>query len=304
MASGTDYVGPYRLIRQLNSGLRMQVWEAKKDGDPERVVVKVLNDRFRNDKEQLFHLKHEYDVGKILKNENVIQIRDLQTAGKTAYLVMEFFDALNLKQILWQGEKWVIIDLPNIVEGMAKGLAYLHLKGWVHRDIKPDNFLCARTGETKLIDFSLATPIKRGRGLGTMLGMRQKVQGTRSYMSPEQIRGEPLDERADVYSFGCMLFQLVGGKLPFTGVSADDLLNKHLKAPIPTLLSYNNDVHPDFNGLVTRMMAKDREKRPENMTMFLREFKQTRMYQTGKTPTLEMLEAAEKAGKPKRVTFE
>jgi serine/threonine protein kinase len=123
-------------------------------------------------------------------------------------------------------------------------------------------------------------------------------------MSPEQIRGENLDERADVYSFGCMLFQLVGGKLPFTGVNADELLAKHLKSPIPSLMSYNPDVHPDFNALVTRMMAKEKDKRPENMTMFLREFKQTRMYQTGKTPTLESLEAAERAGKPKRVTFE
>jgi serine/threonine protein kinase len=282
----------------------MQVWEAKKDGDPERVVVKVINDRFRNDKEQLGHLKHEYEVGKELKHENVIQIRALQTVGDTAYVVMEYFDAPNLKQILWAGEKWVIIELQKIIEGMAKGLAYLHLKGWVHRDIKPDNFLCSRSCEVKLIDFSIAVKIQRGRGLGQLLGKRMKVQGTRSYMSPEQIRGENLDERSDVYSFGCMLFQLVGGKMPFTGVNADDLLNKHLKGPIPTLLSYNPDVHPDFNGLVTRMMAKDRDKRPENMTMFLREFKQTRMYQTGKTPTLEMLEAAEKAGKPKRVTFE
>jgi serine/threonine-protein kinase len=282
----------------------MQVWEAKKDGDPERVVVKVINDRYRNDKEQLFHLKHEYEVGKELRNENVIEIRALQTVGDTAYLVMAYFDAPNLKQILWTGEKWVIIELQKIIEGMAKGLAYLHLKGWVHRDIKPDNFLCTRQCDVKLIDFSIAVKIRRGRGLGQLLGMRQKVQGTRSYMSPEQIRGENLDERSDVYSFGCMLFQLVGGKMPFTGVNADDLLNKHLKGPIPSLLSHNPDVHPDFNGLVTRMMAKERDKRPENMTMFLREFKQTRMYQTGKTPTLEMLEAAEKAGKPKRVTFE
>jgi serine/threonine protein kinase len=282
----------------------MQVWEAKKDGDPERVVVKVINDRYRHDKEQLMHLKHEYEVGKELRHENVIEIRALQTAGDTAYLVMEYFDAPNLKQILWAGEKWVIIELQKIIEEMAKGLAYLHLKGWVHRDVKPDNFLVSRDCDVKLIDFSLAVKIQRGRGLGQLLGMRQKVQGTRSYMSPEQIRGENLDERSDVYSFGCMLFQLVGGKMPFTGVNADDLLNKHLKGPIPTILSYNPDVHPDFNGLVTRMMSKDREKRPENMPMFLREFKQTRMYQTGKTPTLEMLEAAEKAGKPKRVTFE
>jgi eukaryotic-like serine/threonine-protein kinase len=299
VATGTDYVGPYRLIRQLNSGLRMQVWEAKKDGDPERVVVKAINDRFRNDKEQLQHLKHEYEVGKELRNPHVIEIRELHTSGEIAYLVMEYFDALNLKQHLWQGEMWVTLQLPPIIENMAKGLEYLHRKGWVHRDIKPDNYLVAPDGMAKLIDFSLAVKIKRGRGLGTLLGMRSKVQGTRSYMSPEQIRGEPLDERSDIYSFGCMLFQLVGGKLPYTGANADDLLKKHLTAPIPSLQAQNPDVHPDFAGMVARMMAKTKDKRPENMAMFLREFKQVRMYQTGKAPTEESLAAVERKG-PKR----
>jgi len=81
----------------------MQVWEAKKDGAPERVVVKVINDKYRNDREQLYHLKHEYEVGKDLKHPNVIRMRELQTVGATAYLVMEYFDAPNLKQVLWQG---------------------------------------------------------------------------------------------------------------------------------------------------------------------------------------------------------
>ena len=111
-------------------------------------------------------------------------------------------------------------------------MQYLHEQGWIHRDIKPDNFLVNEEGDVKLIDFALAA--RERKGLGKLFG-RTKVQGTRSYMAPEQIRGKGLDARTDIYSFGCMLYELVSGRLPFTGVSPEELLRKHLYAPIPVL---------------------------------------------------------------------
>jgi serine/threonine protein kinase len=151
----------------------------------------------------------------------------------------------------------------------------MHTKGWIHRDIKPDNFLVGRDGETKLIDFTIAE--KKKSGLGKLF-YRTKVQGTRSYMSPEQIRGQALDERADVYSFGCTLFEATTGKAPYTGSTPNDLLNKHLQASIPSPVAINQNITPEFASLVKRMIAKRPEDRPASMWDFLKEYRVTKVF--------------------------
>jgi serine/threonine protein kinase len=135
--------------------------------------------------------------------------------------------------------------------------------------VKPDNFLVDDDGATKLIDFNLA--IRRQGLLKRLLPGRNKVQGTMSYMSPEQIRGLPVDARADVYSFGCMLHEMVAGKPPYTGVSVHDLLTKHLRSQPPSLEPLDGNVHTSFAKLVQRMIAKDPAQRPESMEALLDE---------------------------------
>src|SRR5690606_33989896 len=120
-----------------------------------------------------------------------------------------------------------VARIDQIIREAAAGLAYVHSQGWIHRDVKPDNFLVNDEGHVKLIDFNIA--IKKPGLLGKLLPTKSKVQGTQSYMSPEQIRGDNIDERADLYSFGCTLHELVCGKPPFTGTTTNDLLNKHLR---------------------------------------------------------------------------
>ncbi len=102
-----------------------------------------------------------------------------------------------------------------------------------------------------------------------MFSGKTKVQGTRSYMSPEQIRGQPLDQRADVYSFGCMVYELLGGKPPFTGSTTNELLNKHLRSPVPPLQASNKNVSDAFAQLAKDMIAKKPEDRPDSMADFL-----------------------------------
>ncbi|MBI2825717.1 MAG: serine/threonine protein kinase [Planctomycetia bacterium] len=277
-----EYIGPYRLLNVVKTGQTSQVWAVISSGQ-ERLAIKILLSEFRRDREHVGYLKQEALVGKTLLHPNVIKVYNFAYDHKNPYLVMEYFPAPNMKEILQQVRAEVAFLMPTIIAAAAEGLAYFNQQGWIHRDIKPDNFLVNLQGDVKLIDFALA---QRKKGmLGRLLGGRSKVQGTRSYMSPEQIRGEPLDERSDIYSFGCTIFHLVSGKPPYTGTSSNDLLTKHLRAPLPALEAQDRNITSDFGDLIRATMAKDPKRRPESMAKFLAEFRTMQMFKVPPSPT-------------------
>jgi serine/threonine protein kinase len=191
---------------------------------------------------------------------------------------MEWFPAPNLKRRIRSKEETdkILHLLPKIIEQAAEGLARMHSLGWVHRDVKPDNFLVNDKGEVKVIDFGLAQKAKRG--LWKLLCPKSKRQGTPSYMSPEQIRCEPLDQRADVYSFGCILYEIFVGNPPFTGSKLDELFQKHLKAPPPALEATERNLTTEFAQLVRRCLAKERAARPDSMEDVLGELRSGKIF--------------------------
>jgi serine/threonine protein kinase len=258
------------------TGQTSQVFEAMHDGERQRYAVKFLLPDLCRDKEQIGYMKNEHLVGTALDNRRIIKVREMGSFEGGPYLVLEFYPHPNLKFYIQQTPEVLLPKLSQVIEQAAEALVYLHAKGWIHRDIKPDNFLVSAEGEVKLIDFALAQ--KRKGGLSALFGGKQKIQGTRSYMSPEQIRGQPLDARADVYSFGCTLHELISGKCPFTGSDTQDLLNKHLRSIPPSLVVSNKNVTPEFAGLVQRMLAKKPADRPESMDTFLREFRAIKLF--------------------------
>ena len=269
-----NYIGTYRQLKMLRQGKTCQIWEAMRDSDHGRCVLKVLRADHRHDRDELGMLKHEYAVAKELHHKNCIQIFEFDIVRGVPFLALEYFDSLNLKQ--WIREPNADRDwLPGIITQASEGIAHLHQQGWIHRDLKPDNLLVNSEAQVKLIDFAIAQ--RPRRGLGRLWGGRGRVQGTRSYMSPEQIRNETLDARSDLYSLGCVVYELVGGKPPFTGANADELLQRHLKAPIPSLLAVSDSVSEEFSELVARTMAKRREERPGSMNEFLALFRKIRV---------------------------
>ncbi len=277
MTKARDFLGPYRLIRLIRAGSACEVWEAIHTKKDERFALKILRPNKRDDKAELAALKHEFQVGSTLTASNrIIKIFQYAIESDAPLLVMELFSELNMKQALRRGPDSLAFMLDKIIEQAAEGLFYLHDKGWIHRDIKPDNFLVSREGETKLIDFQIAT--KKKTGLAKLFSSGGAVQGTRSYMSPEQIRGKHCDERADIYSFGCVLYEAVTAKPPYTGATPNELLTKHLRANIPSPLVINDNVTPEFAAMVRRMMAKDPEQRPSSMYKFLKEFKTIKLF--------------------------
>lgn len=277
MTKVRDFLGSYRLARLIRMGSTCQVWEAIEEGSGDRYALKVLRPDFRENKSEVTFLKNEFEIAKTLNHPNVIKMYDLVLSGHAPFLVLELFSELNLKQALRRGPDSIAYMLDKILQEAAEGLYHMHSKGFVHCDIKPDNFLVSREGETKVIDFTISRKIKKG--IAKLISRRSRsVQGTRSYMSPEQIRGYALDGRSDIYSFGCVFFEAVTGKLPYTGENPNDLLQKHISAPIPSPLVANENVTTEFADLVRAMMAKKPEDRPETMWELLKTLRVTRIF--------------------------
>jgi serine/threonine-protein kinase len=272
-----DYVGRYRLLNLLRSGKTCQVWEVIDDVAGERLAIKLLLSDFRRNREEVGYMRHEFEVGNKLHHPRVITIRDFGVNRDNVYLAMELFPAPNIKQVIQQHFDTIAPLAHRSITQAAEGLAYFHEQGWIHRDIKPDNFLMKPTGEVKLIDFALAQR-RRGGFLRFFSRTSTKIKGTRSYMAPEQIRGQSLDERADIYSLGCTIFELLAGKPPFTGGTTAELLNKHLKAAPPSLQSVTRNASDGITQLLKRMMAKLPKARPRDCNEFLQEFRSIEVF--------------------------
>ncbi|MFO0927477.1 MAG: serine/threonine-protein kinase [Gemmataceae bacterium] len=257
-----EIIGGYRLQNLLMTGQTSQVWEVVEVASHRHFAMKLLLPEHINNAEHRGMLLHEANVGKQLAHGNIIRIVNFNKDPKNPYFVMEFFPSGSLKVRLMKKQTDFIREHAlSIFKQAATGFAYMHASGWVHRDVKPDNLLVNSAGELRIIDFAIAKRMEKPSLFSKLFRRRGKVQGTRSYMSPEQIRGEPLDGRADMYSFGATCFELMTGRPPFRGASSQDLLAKHITEKAVSPRVYNQDLTEEFAGLVLKMLAKKREER-------------------------------------------
>lgn len=275
-----DMMGGYRLRTLMGTGQNSQVWEVVEISSGRHFAMKLLLPEKVRDPELREMLFHEADVGLKLAHPNVIKIVKVVKEPKEAYFVMEFFQAGSLKARMMKKEDDFLREKAlDIFKQTATGLAYMNASGWVHRDVKPDNILVNSAGEVRLIDFAITEKIKSGF-FAKLFHRRGKPQGTRSYMSPEQIRDELIDGRADIYSYGATLYEVVAGRPPFRGLNSQDLLDKHIKEkPVPPQ-THNPDVTDEFNDLIMKMLAKKREDRPRNFHEVLIKMKNMRVYKS------------------------
>jgi len=279
VAFGRDFVGPFQLLRLIRSGQTTQVWEVMKEGNEERLALKILHKEFARDKEEIEQLRHEVMVAKNLEHPNVIKVFDFYENLGRPLIAMELFNGRNIKLVLRDSPELIEQNVAAVIRGCAKGLQHLHEKGWVHCDVKPDNFLVDDKINVKLIDFSIAQ--KQAKGFSLFQKKPKSLRGTRSYMAPEQIRRKPANILMDIYSFGCVLFELVARRPPFSAPNPDELLSKHLKATPPFLQAVNNRASTEFSNLIMKMMSKEPEKRPASIEDFLLEFGKLSVYKAG-----------------------
>jgi serine/threonine protein kinase len=264
-----EVIEGYRLTKHMATGQSSQVWEVVELSSHRHFAMKLLLPEKAQVAEYRRTLFHEAEVAQKLTHENIIRIVRVIRDPKIPNFVMEFFPAGSLKaRVVARDPKSIQFlreKLDDLLRQAATALAFTNAKGWVHRDVKPDNFLANSAGNLRLIDFALATRITKGGGLFSKLfGRKQRTMGTRSYMSPEQIFGKALDGRADVYSFGATCYELVTGRPPFRAATSDELLKKHIREKPVSPAVHNPDVTDEFAALVLRMLAKKREDRPKD----------------------------------------
>ncbi|MDR0522568.1 MAG: serine/threonine protein kinase [Planctomycetaceae bacterium] len=264
MSFAVDYIGPYRLLEVVNRGQSCCLWRAYDDAKREFVGLKTLLESKVQDKDQMLLLEHEFKVAEKFDHPNLIRIYHYDKSGKNPYICMEWFPAINMKTWINRGYDTYCRHLPQIMLQMAAALQYQHDNGWIHRDVKPDNFLFdPETVRIKMIDFALARRIVTG--FMKYFTAKSKVQGTASYMSPEQIQGQPPEPGADIYSLGCTFYELLTARLVFAGETLADLLHKHIGTPPPTIALRNKNVTPGFSDLLKAMLAKKPADRPKSM---------------------------------------
>ncbi len=279
-----EIIGGYRLLNLMMTGQTSQVWEVVEVSSHRHFAIKLLLPEHAARAEHRAFLFHEASVGKQLAHPNIIKIVHVNKDPKLPYFVMEFFPGGSLKARMMRKQTDFIREQAHgIVKQAATALAYMNATGWVHRDVKPDNLLVNSAGDVKLIDFALARRVEKPSFFGKLFRRKGKVQGTRSYMSPEQIRGDFLDGRSDIYSFGATCFELVTGRPPFRGASSHDLLTKHLVEKPVTPCVHNPDVTEEFANLVLRMLAKKREDRPRDFHEVLMQLRTIRVFKTQET---------------------
>jgi serine/threonine-protein kinase len=248
---GTIFAGRYRLERKLGGGGMADVWLAEDQELGRKVAIKMLHDRYANDTQFVERFRREATHAAGLSHPNVVSIFDRGEAGGSYYIVMEYVEGRTLKELIVTRGPCPVPVAISYVRQVLAALRYAHRNGIVHRDIKPHNVLVDHEGRVKVADFGIA---RAGSSQMTEAG---SIIGTAQYLSPEQARGAPVDESSDLYSTGILLFELLTGKVPFTGETPVEIAMKHLSQVPPAPSSIRSEIPHDLDLVVLRALAKE-----------------------------------------------
>ncbi|MGD2086783.1 MAG: protein kinase [Candidatus Aminicenantes bacterium] len=260
MTKSIDIPG-YKVKKELGAGGMAKVYLAVDTKLDRPVALKILSPAFAENSRITKRFIKEAKTAAQLQHSNIVSIFDVGKKGTMNYFAMEYLQE-NLKDRIKQGAGLKPREALAIIRDVAKALSYAHKKGFVHRDIKPDNIMFRKDGAVVLVDFGIVKAVNEKTKL-TRTGISV---GTPQYMSPEQIKARKVDGRSDIYSLGIVLYELLTGRLPY---QADDLVKlalQHTGDPIPKL----PEKLKDFQPLIEKMLAKNPHERVRNAEGLIR----------------------------------
>jgi serine/threonine-protein kinase len=257
----------YELEELVGSGGMSSVYRAHDKVLDRRVALKVLHQQFTAEEEYVERFRREARMVAGLLHQNIVTVIDRGEDGGSPFIVFEYVDGENLKELVNREGRLPVDRAVELAVQIARGLAFAHANGYVHRDVKPQNVLLNGDGEAKVTDFGIARSLDVKHGV-TQTGT---VLGTSDYIAPEQAQGQRVDEHTDVYSLGIVLFELLTGELPFSGENFVAVAMQHINESPPPVSTLRPEVPPRLDAAVARALAKRPEDRFARMADFGRE---------------------------------
>src|SRR5262245_8655236 len=260
-------LGPYEILSPIGAGGMGEVYRARDPRLGREVAIKVLPASLSADADRLRRFEQEAKAAGVLNHPNVTAVYDIGTHDGAPYVFQQLLDGETHRAVLAGGRLSTRKAIDYSLQ-IVRGLAAAHEKGIVHRDLKPDNVFVTNDGRVKILDFGLAklthaeekgpTTNLPTATAGTEPGV---VMGTLGYMSPEQVRGKPADQRSDIFSFGAILYEMLAGHRAFRGDTAADTMSAILREDPPDLSATNKNVSPGLERIVRHCLEKNPERR-------------------------------------------
>ena len=244
--------GRYRVERELGRGGMAKVYRGEDTVLGRTVAIKILAPQYADDPNFVTRFRREAQAAARLSNQNLVSVFDTGSDDGVHYIVMEFVEGKTLADYLSGGGRIMPERAIDIATDVCRALEAAHAQGVIHRDIKPGNIMLDQRGDVKVTDFGIARVTTN-----ETVAQTAAVLGTASYLSPEQAQGQPVDARSDLYSLGCVLFEMVTGRPPFQGDSPVAVASKQVLEQPPSPSKLNPDVSPDLDAVILRAMAKN-----------------------------------------------
>lgn len=252
MIKGRRLSGRYKILDMIGGGGMANVYLAHDMILDRDVAVKVLRMDFAEDEEFIRRFHREAQSATSLAHPNIVSIYDVGEEDSIYYIVMEYVDGQTLKQYIQQNSPIRIDCALEIMKQLTSAISHAHQNHIIHRDIKPHNILIDRHGNVKITDFGIAMALS-----ATSITQTNSVLGSVHYLSPEQARGGMANRKSDIYSLGIVMFELLTGRLPFSGESAVSIALKHLQSETPSLKRWNPSIPQSVENIVLKATAKD-----------------------------------------------
>ncbi len=264
LAAGSK-LGPYEILAAIGAGGMGEVYRARDPRLGRDVAIKVLPGSFSSDPDRLKRFEQEARAAGILNHPNITAVYDVGADPSGApFVVQELLEGETLRAELSGGRFAPRKAIDDAIQ-IAQGLAAAHDKGIVHRDLKPENLFVTRDGRVKILDFGLAklTQVESAGGTSRLPTATEPgiIMGTLGYMSPEQVKGEPADERSDIFALGAILYEMLSGRRAFEGGSTGEAMAAILREDPPDPSQTNRNVSPGLDRLVRHCLEKNPERR-------------------------------------------